>query len=110
MVRALDAYVTQVLMPTLRPGDIVVMDNLAVHKRAEVALAIDSAGRPAPLSAALFARSQSDLNGLRQAQSCPSKGRPRSIEALLNAVAVALAAFIAQQCLNFFAAAGYDRV
>ena len=32
---AFEAYVTQVLVPTLRPGDIVVMDNLAAHKRAE---------------------------------------------------------------------------
>ena len=39
---AFEAYVTQVLVPTLRPGDIVVMDNLAAHKRAEVAIAIES--------------------------------------------------------------------
>ncbi len=32
---AFEAYVTQLLVPTLRPGDIVVMDNLAAHKRAE---------------------------------------------------------------------------
>jgi len=41
---AFEAYVTQVLVPTLRPGDIVVMDNLAAHKRAEVGIAIDAAG------------------------------------------------------------------
>ena len=38
---AFEAYVTQVFMPTLKPGDIVVMDNLAAHKRAEVAIAIE---------------------------------------------------------------------
>jgi hypothetical protein len=38
------------------------------------------------------------------------KAAARSIEALVNAIAVALAAFTAQECLNFFAAAGYDRV
>ena len=41
---AFEAYVTQVLVPTLEPGDIVVMDNLAAHKRAEVGLAIEAAG------------------------------------------------------------------
>nr|QIO98845.1 hypothetical protein HAU86_03050 [Bradyrhizobium symbiodeficiens] len=41
---AFETYVTQVLVPTLRPGDIVVMDNLAAHKRAEVGIATDAAG------------------------------------------------------------------
>ena len=41
---AFEAYVTQVLVPTLGPGDIVVMDNLAAHKRAEVGVAIEAAG------------------------------------------------------------------
>ena len=40
---AFEAYVTQVLVPTLKPGDIVVMDNLAAHKRAEVGIAIEAA-------------------------------------------------------------------
>lgn len=43
---AFEAYVTQILVPTLKPGDIVVMDNLAAHKRAEVGIAIDAAGAP----------------------------------------------------------------
>ena len=34
------AYVEQVLVPTLRPGDVVVLDNLAVHKQPEVRAAI----------------------------------------------------------------------
>jgi hypothetical protein len=37
------------------------------------------------------------------------KAAARSIEALVDAIAVALAAFAAQERLNFFAAAGYDR-
>ena len=38
------AYVEQVLVPTLRPGDVVVLDNLAVHKQPEVRAAIERAG------------------------------------------------------------------
>ena len=39
-----EAYVKQQLVPTLRPGDVVVMDNLAVHQRAGVRTAIEGAG------------------------------------------------------------------
>ena len=38
------AYVEQVVVPTLRPGDIVIMDNLSCHKRSEVKPAIEGAG------------------------------------------------------------------
>src|SRR5262245_49131941 len=38
------AYVEQVLAPTLRPGDVVVLDNLAVHKQPEVQTAIEAVG------------------------------------------------------------------
>ena len=42
------AYVEQVLVPTLRPGDVVVLDNLAVHKQLEVRAAIEQAGALLP--------------------------------------------------------------
>jgi transposase len=107
---AFEAYVTQVLVPTLRPGDIVVMDNLAAHKRAEVGIAIEAAG-----ARLLYLPPYSpDLNPIEMAfaklKAALRKAAARSIEALVNAIAVALAAFTAQECLNFFAAAGYDRV
>ena len=38
------AYVDQVLAPTLRPGDVVVLDNLAVHKQPDVRAAIERVG------------------------------------------------------------------
>ena len=40
---AFQAYVEQVLVPELRPGDIVIMDNLASHKGAGVRAAIEAA-------------------------------------------------------------------
>jgi transposase len=106
---AFEAYVTQVLVPTLRPGDMVVMDNLAAHKRAEVAIAIEAAG-----ARLLYLPPYSpDLNPIEMAfaklKAALRKAAARSIEALLDAIAVALAAFTTQECLNFFAAAGYDR-
>ena len=39
-----EAYVTQVLVPELRPGDVVIMDNLSSHKRASVRERIEAAG------------------------------------------------------------------
>jgi transposase len=41
---AFEAYVKELLAPTLRPGDIVVMDNLTAHKRAQIRIAIEAAG------------------------------------------------------------------
>jgi hypothetical protein len=52
-VAAFEAYVKEVLAPTLRPGDIVVMDNLSAHKRAQIRNAIE-AEAPAHVSAALL--------------------------------------------------------
>jgi transposase len=107
---AFEAYVTQVLVSTLRPGDIVVMDNLAAHKRAEVGIAIEAAG-----ARLLYLPPYSpDLNPIEMAfaklKAALRKAAARSIEALIDAIAVTLATFSSQECLNFFAAAGYDRV
>ena len=107
---AFEAYVTQVLVPTLRPGDIVVMDNLAAHKRTEIAIAIEATG-----ARLLYLPPYSpDLNPIEMAfaklKAAIRKGAARSIEHLVDVIARALATFTAQECLNFFTAAGYDRV
>jgi transposase len=106
---AFEAYVTQVLVPTLKPGDIVVMDNLAAHKRDEITSAIVAAG-----ARLLYLPPYSpDLNPIEMAfaklKAALREAAARSIEALVHAIAVALTAFTTQECLNFFAAAGYDR-
>ena len=106
---AFEAYVTQVLVPTLRPGDIVVMDNLPAHKPAKIGLAIEAAG------ARLFYLPpySPDFNPIEMAfaklKAALRKAATRSIEALVHAIAVTIATFTEQECLNFFVAAGYDR-
>jgi transposase len=107
---AFEAYVKVVLAPTLRPGDIVVMDNLPAHKRAEIRIAIEAAG-----AGLLYLPPYSpDFNPIEMAfaklKAALRKAAARSIEALLAAVAEALATFTSQECSSFFAAAGYDRV
>lgn len=89
---AFEAYLTQVLVPTLKPGDIVVI--ISQHT-VEVGRAIQAARCPAPLSA-LFPRTQSDRNGLRQAQISHRKAAAKSIETVLDTIAAAVATFIAQ--------------
>jgi hypothetical protein len=64
------AYVKDVLVPTLRPGDVVVMDNLSPHKSEptlEMILQARSAGR---IFAALLAGLQSDRADVEQGQDC----------------------------------------
>ena len=72
------AWTEQMLAPELRPGDIVIMDNLAAHKVAGIAKAITDRRRRAALSAALLARPQSDRAGLRQAQGALARGNCRA--------------------------------
>ena len=63
-------YVEHFPAPTLRRGDVVVMDNLASHKVAGVKETIEGASLPASLQP----RPQSNRTSLRQAQSSPSQG------------------------------------
>ena len=69
------AYVEQVLVPTLAPGDIVVMDNLGSHKGAGVRKAIEAAGATLALPAALQPGLQPDREGLLQAESPAAQSR-----------------------------------
>ena len=67
--------VEQVLAPTLKPGDIVVLDNLDSHKGGPVRKAIRACRGEEHLPTALQSRSQSDRTGLRQAQDFAAKSR-----------------------------------
>lgn len=104
------AYVEQVLVPTLSPGDIVVMDNLPAHKSAGVRLAIEAAGATLrhlpPYSP--------DFNPIEQAfskfKALLRKAAARTIPDLWNAIADAIPQFKPRQCANYFEAAGYEPV
>lgn len=107
--QAFEAYVREILMPTLRPGDVVVMDNLPAHRRAQVADLIAATG-----ARLLYLPPYSpDLNPIEMAfaklKAALRKVAARSVEALWAAIADALQTFTAAECVNYFAAAGYDR-
>ena len=105
-----EAYVRQMLVPTLKPGDIVVLDNLPAHKRGAIREAIEGAG-----ARLMYLPPYSpDLNPIEMAfsklKAALRKAAARTREALWHAIADALATFTPQECANFFAAAGYDRI
>ena len=101
-------YVEKVLVPTLKPGDIVVMDNLGSHKSKAVRRAIRAVG------AYLFflPKYSPDLNPIEQFFSKLKhwlrRATKRSMEALANAIASILDDVTATECANFFANAGYE--
>jgi transposase len=101
------AYVEQQLVPALRPGDVVVMDNLSSHKRAGVRAAIEAAG-----AALRFLPPYSpDLNPIEKAFSkLKAKLRAaakRTIPALEKYLGEALDCFSPEECENYFVSCGY---
>lgn len=102
------AYVGQVLLPTLRPGDIVVMDNLSPHKSDPTLALITQTG-----AQVLFLPAYSpDLNPIEKMWS-KVKNLLRGAEArtpadLITAIGQALARVTPQDALGWFASCGYS--
>ena len=104
------AWVEQQLAPLLKPGQIVIMDNLPAHKIAGARLAIEARG-----AKFLFLPAYSpDLNPIENAfaklKSYVRKTAARTFDALHVAVADALATFSSAECRNFFKHAGYGSI
>lgn len=101
------AYVEQVLVPALKPGDIVIIDNLGSHKGKAVRQAIRAAG------AKLFFLPpySPDLNPIEQLfaklKTLLRKAATRTVEATWRRIGDLLAAFTPQECANYFVNAGY---
>jgi transposase len=100
-------YVEQVLVPVLRPGDVVVLDNLSSHKRAAVREVIERAG-----GKLLYLPPYSpDLNPIEQAfsklKALLRKARERTVAGLWSFLGKALDAFTPQECQNYFRHSGY---
>jgi transposase len=102
------AYVCQVLVPTLRPGDVVVMDNLSPHKSEPTLSLITQAG-----AEILFLPAYSpDLNPIEKMWSKVKawlrRAEARTEEDLIRAVGSALASITRQDATNWFASCGYS--
>jgi transposase len=102
------AYVEQVLAPTLRPGNIVIMDNLPAHRRSGVRAAIEATG-----ATLLYLPPYSpDFNPIENAfaklKALLRKAAAQTIPDLWNAIREALPRFTPEECANYFTAAGYE--
>jgi len=102
------SYVEQCLAPSLRVGDIVVMDNLASHKVAGVREAIEGVGA----SVWYLPPYSPDLNPIEKLWSKVKawlrRAAARTVEELIEAVGDALRTVDADECLNYFRSCGYD--
>lgn len=101
------AYVEQQLAPTLKAGDVVVMDNLSSHKRAGVRAAIEAAGA----QLRYLPPYSPDLNPIEKAfaklKSLLRKAAKRTIPQLEAYLGEALDAFSPEECVNYFRSCGY---
>jgi len=105
--QAFRAYVEQCLAPTLSPGDVVVMDNLAAHKVAGVREAIAGAG-----ASILYLPPYSpDLNPIEQMfaklKALLRKAAARTREALWATIGSLIETISPDECRNYFANSGY---
>ena len=105
---AFEAYVEKVLVPELRPGDVVVMDNLSSHKGPRARHLIEAAG-----ATLLFLPPYSpDFNPIENAfaklKALLRRAAERTVDRLWAAIGRILATFSPPECANYFAAAGYD--
>ena len=102
------AFVRRVLAPTLRAGDIVIMDNLSPHKNDLTLLLIEQAG-----ASVLFLPAYSpDLNPIEKMWSKIKQSlrstQARTRESLIDAIASALQKVTAQDARGWFASCGYS--
>jgi transposase len=101
------AYVEQVLVPTLRRGDVVVLDNLAAHKQPEVQQAIEAAGA----QIRFLPPYSPDFNPIELAfaklKAFLRAARPRSFEDVCELIAIALGLFTSDECRNYARHCGY---
>jgi transposase len=102
------AYVEQVLVPDLKPGDIVIMDNLSSHKASAIRERIEAAGA----ELRFLPPYSPDFNPIEKAFSKLKahlrKAAERTIHGLWNAIGRILDLYSPQECANYFKACGYE--
>lgn len=100
-------YVERVLVPTLEPGNIVIMDNLGSHKGKAVRRAIRAVGA----KLILLPKYSPDLNPIEQVfaklKHLLRKAEARTSDTVCDAIGQLLEAFTPEQCANYFQNSGY---
>lgn len=105
---AFETYVEKVLVPELRPGDLVIMDNLSSHEGLRTRALIEAAG----VSLLFLPPYSPDFNPIENAfaklKALLRKAAERTVGALWDRIGLALDAFTPAECANYFRAAGYE--
>ena len=101
------AYVEQFLVPTLKPGDVVILDNLGSHKGSAVRQAIRAAGA----RLVFLPKYSPDLNPIEQVfaklKTLLRKAEARTLNAVSDEIAKTLQAYKPDECANYLRNAGY---
>jgi transposase len=105
-----EAYIQQALVPTLKQGDVVVMDNLSSHKGLAVQTMIEAAG-----ASLLYLPPYSpDFNPIENAfaklKAFLRKAAERTIQGLWSCIGKSVDLFLPSECANYFASAGYGSI
>ncbi len=105
---AFETYVARVLVAELRPGDVVIMDNLPSHKGSRVRELIEAKGA----SLRYLPPYSPDFNPIENAfaklKALLRKAAERTVEGLWNAIGRLVDLFTPPECARYFEAAGYD--
>lgn len=105
---AFETYVEKVLIRELRPGDIVIMDNLSSHKGPRVRELIAAAGAELEYLPPYSPDFNPIENAFSKLKALLRKAAKRTVKDLWSTIGELLPAFKPPECRNYFAAAGYD--
>ena len=103
-----EAYIRQILIPDLKAGDIVIMDNLSSHKRPAVQAMIEAAGAELRFLPPYSPDFNPIENAFAKLKALLRKAAERTVDGLWNAIGNLVDVFTPTECANYFAAAGYD--
>jgi transposase len=101
------AYVKQVLVPELREGDIVVLDNLSSHKRLEAREAIEAVGARVVFLPPYSPDFNPIENAFAKLKRLVRSAKKRTLDELWSFLGQAINAFAPSECLNYFRHCGY---
>ena len=105
---AFETYVERVLVPELRAGDVVVMDNLSSHKGPRVSRLIEAAGARLLYLPPYSPGFNPIESAFAKLKALLRKAAQRTVEGLWTTIGILVDTFTPGECVNYFTAAGYD--
>lgn len=103
-----EPYVTQVLIPELRPGDVVIMDNLLSHKRASVREKIEAIGATLRFLQPYSPYFNPIEKAFSRLKAMLRKAGERTVSGLWDLIGMLGDIFKPDECDNYFSSCGYD--